>query len=75
MRKLKPSRQGVLEYVRLANLPDKQVGTLLDWLPQTCLTKVNVDEHLMDDCVDYEDYEFWFEHCYKQDTEFFEEQI
>ena len=75
MRKLKRNRQGVHEYVRLAELPDKQVGTFLEWLPQTFLTKVNEDERLLEDCVDYEDYEFWYEHFYKSDLDRFEEEI
>lgn len=75
MPKIKPSQQGVTEYVRLANLPEKQVEDLLEWLPQTCLTKVKAEESLLEDCVDYDDYEFWFEHCYQKDSDLLEEEI
>ena len=75
MPKIKPSRQGVTEYVRLANLPEKQVENLLEWLPQTYLTKIEGEENLLEDCIDYEDYEFWFDHCYHQDPDLLEEEI
>lgn len=75
MPKVKPKRQGLNEYIRLAGLPDKQAGNLLEWLPQSYLTKVEGEESLLDDCVDYEDYEFWFEHCYRDNQDLLEEEI
>jgi hypothetical protein len=75
MRKLKPSRQGTTEYVRLADLPERQVGTLLNWLPESCFTKVNAEERTFNDCIDYEDYEFWFEHCAQQHEDLYEEEL
>lgn len=75
IRKLKPSRQGVTEYVRLADLPNGQAGTLLSWLPESCLTKVKAEENLLDDCIEYEDYEFWYEHCYLRNDESYEEEL
>lgn len=75
MPKIKPHRTGLKEYVRLAELPGRQAGDLLDWLPETYFTKVEGEEIMHDDCVDYEDYEFWFEHCYQSQPDFPEEQI
>ena len=75
MFKIKPKQHRGTEYVRLANLPDEQAGNLLDWLPQTCLTKMEAGEDMLDDCIDYEDYEFWFEHCYRSGLQAFEEEI
>ncbi|WP_017731075.1 hypothetical protein [Nafulsella turpanensis] len=68
MRKLKPSRQGGTEYVRLADLPNRQVGNLLGWLPPSCLTKVNEEEQILENCIEYEDYEFWYENFYQKDS-------
>lgn len=75
MRKMKPCRQGVTEYVRLADLPNGQADTLLSWLPESCLTKVKAEEQLLDDCIDYEDYEFWYEHCFLSKDDTYEEEL
>lgn len=76
MRKLKPSRQGITEYIRLVDLPERQVGTLLNWLPESCFTKVNnEEEQLLSDCIEYEDYEFWYEHCYQPNENLYEEEL
>ena len=72
---IKPKRQGVTEYVRLASLPDKQIEDLLEWLPPGFLIKVEEGGSLQKDCVEYEDYEFWLEHCYKSSWDLFEEEI
>lgn len=73
--KIKPDRQGATEYVRLSSLPDEQIGALLGWLPESCLTKVKEDKQLLDDCIEYEDYEFWYENCYPSVKNSFEEEL
>lgn len=75
MYKLNPSCQGATEYVRLIDLSDRQAETLLAWLPQSCFTKLKGEEHLMDDCIEYEDYEFWYEHCYQPKADLYEEEL
>ena len=75
MPKVEPKRQGVREYVRLANLPDKQAGNLMEWLPQSFMTKIGGEQNMLEDCIEYEDYEFWFEHCYLNAPDHLEEQI
>lgn len=73
--KIKPFRQGATEYVRLSKLPNEQIDDLLGWLPESCLTKVNSNEQLLEDCIDYEDYEFWYENCYQAGKDNFEEEL
>lgn len=73
--KIKPKRQGATEYVRLSKLPNEQVDDLLGWLPESCLTKISSGKRLLDDCIEYEDYEFWYENCYAAGKDFFEEEL
>lgn len=35
---------------------------LRDWLPESYLTKLEEEGSLAHDCIDYEDYEFWYEY-------------
>ena len=75
MQKLNPSCQGAIEYVRLTDMSGRQAETLLDWLPQSYFTKVKSEACLMEDCIEYEDYEFWYEHCYQHKTDLYEEEL
>ena len=73
--KIKPNRQGATEYVRLSKLPDEQIDDLLGWLPESYLTKVKKGKKLLNDCIEYDDYEFWYENCYHTGKDAFEEEL
>lgn len=65
MLKLSPHRLEATDYVRLSELPAEQALSLLNWLPESCLTKLETGEFVADDCIEYEDYEFWYEYSRK----------
>lgn len=75
MPKIETDRLSGTQYVRLANLSEKQAGSLLEWLPESFLTKAGDSEHTEGYCVEYEDYEFWLEHFYKNADSQPEEEI
>ncbi len=61
MIKIQPTYHQGLEYVQLSRLPFKQAISLNEWLPETGIFKIFVDGEEINDCVSYDDYEFWFE--------------
>lgn len=69
MPKLAPHRQGTTEYVRLSALPGSQADLLRNWLPESYLTKLEEEGSLAHDCIDYEDYEFWYEYTRSDKSE------
>lgn len=75
MAKIETDRLNGAEYVRLASLPEKQAGSLLEWLSEAYLSKAGGAENQPGYSVAYEDYEFWFEHFYSGAAFFPEDQI
>ncbi len=67
MPKLAPHRQGITEYIRLSELPAPQAVSLREWLPESYLTKLENGGFLASDCIEYEDYEFWYDYS-RQDA-------
>lgn len=74
MSKLSPHRQGTLEYIRLSELPGSQANILREWLPESYLTKLQEEGFVADDCIEYEDYEFWYEYS-RSDRSKLDEQL
>lgn len=76
MLKLTPHRLGATDYVRLSELPATQAHSLLSWLPESYLTKLETGEFVAEDCIEYEDYEFWYENSYtREDEQMLDEQL
>ena len=74
MLKLSPHRQGTLEYVRLSELPGPQAAYMRQWLPESYLTKLEEEGFVANDCIEYEDYEFWYEYS-RSDGSMLDEQL
>lgn len=68
MPKFTPHRLEATDYVRLSELPALQANSLLNWLPESYFTKLETGETFADDCIEYEDYEFWYEYSRKDET-------
>jgi hypothetical protein len=62
MPKAIPHRVAATEYIRLSELPAPQAQQLREWLPESFLTKLEAQNGVMDDCIDYDDYEFWYDY-------------
>ncbi len=64
MTKVKPKNWNGVEYVNLSQLPFDQYQNILSWLPTTSFLGNEMKNRDLEDCVYYEDYEFWFDHKY-----------
>lgn len=62
MPKLAPHRLGSTEYIRMSELPAPEAQQLRNWLPESFLTKLEEGNGVVDDCIEYEDYEFWYDY-------------
>lgn len=47
---------------------------LRDWLPESYLTKLEEEGSVAQDCIDYDDYEFWYEYS-RSDESALDEQL
>ncbi|KYG78588.1 hypothetical protein EV198_1471 [Roseivirga ehrenbergii] len=57
-------------YVQVSKLPFDQVFKLREWLPQTSFVKLNLADQILEDCIQYSEYEYWFDFQYSGMNEF-----
>ena len=74
MLKLTPHRTGTTEYIRLSELPAPQAHSLRGWLPESYFTKLSEGDSVAEDCIEYDDYEFWYEYT-RSDEGLLDEQL
>lgn len=68
MRKLHPEQFNGTEYIRLSNLPFDQMIHLKNWLSDFGVFTIKGHDGAIQNCVYYEDYEFWFDN-YKSEKQ------
>ena len=56
------------EYVQVSKLPFIQAIKLRNWLGQTSFVKIKSDNRLIEDCVQFSEYEYWFD-CFYSESE------
>ncbi|MCC5920648.1 MAG: hypothetical protein LAT68_11060 [Cyclobacteriaceae bacterium] len=54
-----------MPYLRVSDLPPIQYGRFFDWTSEADLISVSVKKTLINDCVPYEEYEYWFENIFQ----------
>lgn len=70
MKPISPQNYRGIFYVKLETLPEEQKNQLGNWLPVTDLIKLKVDERIIDNCVNYQDYLFWYENFYSLERDY-----
>jgi len=54
-----------IEYIQLNQLPADQRDSLLKTINQKVLIKILIDGKIVSDCIQYRDYEIWFDNIYR----------
>jgi hypothetical protein len=54
-----------IEYIQVNELPQPQQEKLLQTLDRDLFIKILIDEKIVSQCIQYKDYEHWFENMYK----------
>ncbi|PIQ49549.1 MAG: hypothetical protein COW03_04130 [Cytophagales bacterium CG12_big_fil_rev_8_21_14_0_65_40_12] len=57
-------------YVEISKLPFDQVLKLRDWLPHTSFIKLRAQNEELVDCIQYSEYEYWFDFQFSAEKEF-----
>ena len=57
-----------IEYVQISALPTEQKERLLQTINRDLLIKILVDGELVRNCLQFKDYEIWFDNIYKAET-------
>ena len=54
-----------IEFVEISSLPSEQKASLLQWVNPELLIKILVDGKLFPRCIQYKDYEEWYDNSYQ----------
>ena len=54
-----------IEYVQLNELPKDQKEKISESLNEDTLIKILIDEWVVSNCIQYKDYELWFDNVYR----------
>jgi len=57
-----------IEYVQISALPSNQKERLLQTINRDLIINILVDGKLVDNCLQFKDYESWFDDIYKGDA-------
>lgn len=55
-----------IEYIRLSQLPKEEKEQISNWLQRDMIIKIQTDNELLTDCINYKDYKHWFSKIYTQ---------
>jgi hypothetical protein len=69
MHKAFPHIESGAGYIQLSRLPFNQSIKLRNWLPETSMITVKADGFIADDCIQYSEYEYWFDFQFRQEAE------
>jgi len=67
MPKIDPQYAQGSEFVQLVQLPFDQSLKISDYLTETSYVKVKYGEVVLEDCIPYEEYEYWYDHWYSME--------
>ena len=56
-----------IEYVQINTLPKEQMDSLLKTINRELLIKILIDDKLVGNCLQFKDYESWFDLVYSSD--------
>jgi hypothetical protein len=58
-----------IEYIRVADLPEEQQKKFLQTVDYELFIKILIDKKIISDCIQYKDYENWFDRVYNPVTQ------
>ncbi len=68
MLKASPTFHKGVNFVQISSLPFEQQSIFEDWIPQNSLIKMEINNITLEDCVDYQDYTYWYDFKYQQNS-------
>jgi hypothetical protein len=55
-----------IEYILLSDLPTEQKEKICTSLNEDAIIKILIDEKVVTNCIQYKDYELWFDNVYRK---------
>lgn len=57
-----------IEYIQLTDLPNEQQDLIIQHLEEDDFIKILVENSVISDCIQYKDYEAWFDTIFRKPT-------
>jgi len=61
MIKVSPTYSKNFSFVQISCLPQAQQEAFMQWVPMSSLQKLTINNISLTDCVDYQEYNYWFD--------------
>ncbi len=68
MLKASPNFHKGVNFIQISSLPFEQQIDFKQWIPASSLMEIQINNILMIDCVEYQDYNYWFNFQFEQNN-------
>ena len=75
MLKASPNFHQGINFIQISSLPYEQQELFASWVPQSAKMKLVINNISLLDCVEYQDYAYWFDFQYQNHNSLLESSI
>jgi hypothetical protein len=75
MLKATPNFHQGINFIQISSLPYEQQELFASWVPQSAKMKLVINNISLLDCVEYQDYAYWFDFQYQNHNSLLESSI
>lgn len=72
MLKASPNFHQGINFIQISSLPYEQQELFGTWVPQSAKMKLEINNISLHDCVEYQDYAYWFDFQYQNQNSLLE---
>jgi hypothetical protein len=75
MLKVTPNFHQGINFIQISSLPYEQQELFESWVPQSAMMKLEINNITLSDCVEYQDYAYWFDFQYQNHNSILESSL
>ncbi|MGM0579842.1 MAG: hypothetical protein ACQETL_04130 [Bacteroidota bacterium] len=75
MLKASPNFHQGINFIQISSLPYEQQELFASWVPQSAKMKMEINNITLPDCVEYQDYAYWFDFQYQNQNSLLESSL
>ncbi len=69
MLKAIPTYDQKFSFIQIASLPFAQQEAFMLWIPTASIQELTINNITLTDCVDYQEYDYWYDFQYQNSTD------
>ena len=75
MLKASPNFHQGINFIQISSLPYEQQELFASWVPQSAKMNLEINNIHLSDCVEYQDYAYWFDFQYQNQNSLLESSL